>query len=123
MKRNLVEWIVLGVSAIAILAVVGLLVTEGLATGAPPDPSVELHRDQARTTSLGWVVPATISNEGDDSADQVALEATATVDGKEEMSAFGVAFLPAGSEVEVEIGFSAEPDGAIDVRIVGYGVP
>ncbi len=123
MKRNAVEWLVLIASVAAILAVVGLLIVEGLAPGSPPDPRIELHRAEARTTTLGWVVPATISNDGDTAAERVALEATATIEGKEEMSAFDVDFLPSGSEVEVEIGFSAEPEGEIEVRLVGYGIP
>ncbi|MBA2253614.1 MAG: hypothetical protein H0W07_00685 [Chloroflexi bacterium] len=123
MKRNIVEWLVLGASVLAILAVVGVLVLEGLGAGGPPDPRIELHRDQARTSTLGWIVPATVSNEGDTAAARIGLEAMATVDGQEEVSTVDVDFLAPGSEVEVEIGFSAEPEGEIEVRLLGYGLP
>ncbi len=51
------------------------------------------------------------------------MEATATVDGDDEVSEFEVDFLPAGTDVDVEIAFSARPEGSVEVRLGSYRVP
>ena len=51
------------------------------------------------------------------------VEARARVRGAEETSEVEVMFLPGGSSVDVEFGFSAQPDGVIEARLVGYRVP
>ena len=104
-KRNVVEWTVLVVSVAAIGVLVAALVLTGLNENRPADPRVELKLDEARTGQLGWVLPATVRNEGDVTAEAVVIEATATVDGEEESSEIEVAFLPAGSEEEVAFAF------------------
>lgn len=124
MKRNWLEWAALLVSVVAIGAVVVLLVFDGLAgAGRPAEPILMLHADQAREAELGWLLPATASNAGDMAAESVVLEATAEVGGEMETSELEVAFLPPGSEVKVVFGFSAEPSGPIEVRLVSYLTP
>ena len=124
MPRNRIEWLALAVSGIAILAVVGVLVVEGIAAGdAPPDPRVEVHLDRARDGELGWIVPATVRNDGDQAAEAVRILATARVGGQDEESEIEIDFLPEGTEVEVEIGFSARPEGEIELRLIGYQLP
>lgn len=122
-RRNVVEWAVLVVSVAAIFVVVAALVLSGLNEKRPADPRVDLHVDEARSGQLGWLVPATVSNSGDQTAEAVVLEATATVAGREESSEIEVAFLPAGSETEVTFAFSAEPESDVTVRLVGFQVP
>lgn len=123
MKRNAVEWLVLVASVLAIVALVGLLVAEGLRESEPPAPTVELRLDEARQAPSGWIVPATVSNAGDRAAQAVVIEATATIAGSEETSELEVDFLPAGSSVEVAFAFSAAPDGEIAVRLVSFREP
>jgi uncharacterized protein (TIGR02588 family) len=122
-RRNLVEWVVLAASVIAIGLLVVALVLSGLNEKRPADPRVSLHADEARTAEIGWLLPATVSNHGDQTAEAVVFEATATVDGEEEASEIEVAFLPAGSELEVTFAFSAEPESEVTVRLVGFQVP
>lgn len=123
MKRNAVEWIVLATSVIAILALVVVLVIEGLASARPADPQIELRPAEARQATLGWIIPATLSNAGDEAVEAVLLEASAQVGEAPEVSSLEVDFLPAGTDVEVAFSFSRQPSGDVTVRLVGYRVP
>jgi uncharacterized protein (TIGR02588 family) len=124
MRRNWLEWVVLVVSALAVSAVVAYLAYDGLTSGNDPaNPTIELHLDAARQGELGWIVPATMRNTGDRPAEAVVIEATGTVAGKEEKTELDVDFLPAGTEVDVELAFSAKPEGPIEVRLVGFRSP
>lgn len=123
MKRNAIEWLVLLASVAGIVVLVGTLVVVGLTETQPADPQIELHTAEARQGTLGWLLPATLSNGGDEAVEAVLLEATARVAGTEEKSELEVDFLPAGTNVEVSFSFSAQPDGEVSVRLVGYRVP
>lgn len=122
-SRNVVEWAVLALSVLSIGVLVGALVVEGLSESRPPDPRVELLTDQARAGAAGWIVPAEVVNDGDQAAQAVVLEASATVDGKEETSEIEIDYVPAATTVEIAFAFSAEPDGEVTVRLVGYRSP
>lgn len=124
MRKNWVEWVALGVSLLAIAAVVGYLVFDGVAGGGMRAmPQATLDPDRGYVTELGYVVPATVRNAGDAPAERVVLEASAEIDGEREVSSLEIDFLPVESEVEVYFGFSAEPVGTVSVRIVGFQVP
>ncbi len=124
MRQNWLEWVALAVSVIAVIGVVGFLLVDGLRDeGEPPAPMVELQADQAYTTDHGWIVPATVTNAGDEAAEALLLRATATIAGAEEESELTVDYLPAGTAVEISFGFSAEPDGTPAVQVIGFRLP
>lgn len=124
MRQNWLEWVALGVSVIAVIGVVGFLLVDGLRDeGEPPNPIVELHADRAYASEHGWIVPATVTNGGDEAAEALMLRATATVAGDEEESELTVDYLPAGTAVEVSFGFSAEPEGSPAVQVIGFRLP
>lgn len=119
--RNKVEWVVLVISVVAVIGIVGFLALHGLSDrGRPPEPVVKLHRHEAYVAPTGWFLPATASNNGDQSAEAVTLLATATVDGVEEEAEVTIDYLPSGTQVKVTFGFSAEPEGEIEVRVTGF---
>jgi uncharacterized protein (TIGR02588 family) len=122
-RRNALEWAVLVASVAAIVVLVGVLVMEGLAENRPADPSIQLRPDEARQAQAGWVIPAEATNAGDEAAVAVVFEATAEVDGEQESSEIEIDFLPAATTVEVGFAFSAEPDGDVSVRLVGFRLP
>jgi uncharacterized protein (TIGR02588 family) len=122
-KRNAVEWAVLLVSLGGIVVLVGVLIVEGLRGPVPADPRIELLPGEARQAALGWILPATLANGGEEAVEGVVVEATATISGEEEVSELEVAFLPAGTEVDIAFAFSAEPEGEITVRLVGFRRP
>lgn len=124
MRRNWLEWFVLALSMGAILAVATVLLLDGVGGASdPPDPRVELRMEEARESEVGWILPATVTNQGDQAAEAITLEATAIVDGEEETSEVSIDFLPADSEVDVEIGFSGPPESEVQVRLVGQRLP
>jgi uncharacterized protein (TIGR02588 family) len=123
-RQNWVEWVALVISGLAVVGLIGFLVVDGLVDeGQPPTPIVELRRSDAYATDHGWIVPATVTNGGDQAAEALVLRATATVDGGEEESELTVDYLPAGTSVEVSVGFSAEPEGEVKVQVVGFRLP
>lgn len=124
MRQNWLEWTVLAVGTLALVGVVAFLVVDGIRDeGRPPTPVVELRTDEAYATDHGWVVPATVGNDGDVAAEALVLRATAEVDGEPEESELTVDYLPAGTSVEISIGFSGEPDGEVRVEVVGFRLP
>ncbi|MGI8929129.1 MAG: hypothetical protein ACR2H0_06670 [Candidatus Limnocylindrales bacterium] len=123
MKRNAVEWAVIIISVLSIAVLVGVLVIEGLSESRPPNPTIEMRQAEAREGALGWIVPVTVNNDGDQAAEAVVIEASATIDGETESSEQEINFLPAGSEVELAFAFSAVPEGDVTFRLVGYRVP
>jgi uncharacterized protein (TIGR02588 family) len=124
LRRNWLEWVALVLSFLAVALIVGYLAYDGLTSGNDPaDPSIELHLDAARQGELGWIVPATMRNTGDRPAEALVIEATGMVGGKEEKTELDIDFLPAGTEVDIELAFSAKPEGDIAVRLVGFRSP
>ncbi|CAN5777705.1 hypothetical protein BH24CHL8_BH24CHL8_04950 [soil metagenome] len=123
MRQNVLEWVALAISAVAIGLVAVLLVMEGLSSISAADPTLTLRPEEGRAVALGWSVPGTLSNTGRDAAEAVVVEVSAMVDGVEETSEVEVMFLPGGSSVDVELGFSGEPEGELSSRLVGYRVP
>lgn len=124
MRQNWLEWVALGVSLAAVMGVVGFLVVDGIIDeGRPPSPVVELRADTAYATAHGWLVPATVTNDGDVAAEALVLRGTATVGGEVEEGELTVDYLPAGTSVEVSFGFSDEPDGSVTVQVIGFRLP
>ena len=123
MKRNAVEWLVLAVSVAGIVLLVVTLLGAGLSAPRPANPSVELDEAAARQGAAGWIIPATIRNDGDEAAERVVVEATAQVGDETEVSRLEIEFLPAGTAVEGAFSFSARPTGEIAVRLVSFVAP
>ncbi len=123
MKRNAVEWAVLGTSVLAIIVLVVVLVLEGLEGGGPADPTVDLRPDEGYQGGIGWIIPATVHNLGDESAEAVVIEAETMIDGESEISELEVPFVPAGSTVDVAFAFSARPEAEVTVRLISFRLP
>lgn len=124
MRQNWLEWVVLGVSAAAVIGLVGFLLVDGITDqGRPPLPVVELQTEAAYDVAGGWIIPAVVTNDGDEAAEALVLRATATVGERDEESDVTVDFLAPGTDIEVSFGFSGPPDGDVTVSIVGFRLP
>jgi uncharacterized protein (TIGR02588 family) len=123
MRRNWLERAILVVSVVTIALLVGYLAIDAATGGEQADIAVTAHREEAQTTTVGWEVPVTVRNAGRSPASALTIEASARVAGEEETSDLVLDLLPAGSEVELVAGFSAEPDGEIAFRVIGYESP
>lgn len=124
MRQNWLEWVVLAISAALVVGLVGFLVVDGITDeGRPPSPRVELLPDEAYEVENRWILPGTVTNEGDQAAEALALRATASVNGADEESEITIDFLPAGTDVEISFGFSGRPEGEVTVSTVGFRLP
>lgn len=123
MKQNWLEWAVLVFSVAVIVALVGYLAFTAVATTTPPEISVVGNPAEARSTEAGWELPVTVRNDGDEAAAMIAIEGTTSVAGETETAALEVDLLGSGTEEELVLVFSGVPDGAVDLRLVGYHHP
>jgi uncharacterized protein (TIGR02588 family) len=121
-RENTLETAAVLISALLVAAMASYLTIAGVGADAPPDPHARIV-GEARQGAMGWIVRAEIGNRGDTAAVAIQLEATADVDGEEEVSAFDVDYLPGGSTVEVEFAFTGPPDGEVELRLLGYRLP
>lgn len=124
MRRNPLEWVVLGVSVAALAVLVVVLVVAGLTRpDSPPSPVVRLQSDQAMETAAGWVVPAEVVNDGGRPAVVVQLEASAMVEGEEVVVSADVDRLSVDGSVTVTFVFPSRPEGAVEARTVSFQEP
>lgn len=124
MRRNWLEWVILVVSVAAIVGLAGYLAIRTLAgEGAPPSIVAEVDPAMGADGPTGWTVPVVIRNDGDGAVRALTIEARAEVAGSSETSALGIDLLGPHSETEGAIGFTARPDGPIEIRVVSFEVP
>lgn len=122
MKRNWLEWSILIFSVAVVAGLVGYLLLAGLSDRGPALIRAEIA-EGAEGPDGGWLAPLTVRNEGGRAAVSIVVEGTAIVDGSEESSEVTINLLAAGSEVELTLGYSREPEGEVQVRVVGYETP
>ena len=116
------EWVTFGVAALIVLAVVGAILSQVSAKSAPPAPTVEVA--PAKERDGRFVVPVTVTNEGDETAQDVQVTATLTNDDGETTSDQVLAFLAGGEEEQLEFLFEDDPDdGELVVEVGGYRLP
>ena len=122
MRRNWLEWLILGGSVVVIIALLGYLTLRALNGERPASIVVQAAAGRAEVSGA-WLVPLRVRNDGDAAAAAVAIEAIATVAGAEETSEVVVDLLPGESERDVVASFGGQPEGAVRTRIVGYELP
>ena len=123
MKKNILEWIVFAASAALILWCVGLLIYRQLSgSGSPPSISVAIG--EVVETTGGFAVAVRVQNDGDTTAEEVAVEASLSWPGGEEHGDFTLAYVPYHSHRRAWIVFARDPrQGRLDARVIGYREP
>lgn len=115
-------WVTFGVAAAILVAVLGAILSEVTATSEPPSPVVEVGTAVERRGR--FVVPVTLSNEGDETAQDVQVTATLTIDDVETTSDQVVAFLAGGEDQRLEFVFRDDPaEGELVVDAGSYHLP
>jgi uncharacterized protein (TIGR02588 family) len=122
-RRNALEWLILGASVVTIVLLAGYLAVRALGADDPPDIRVEARPSEARTTEIGWELPVAVRNEGELPAAAVLIEATATIGGATETSEIALELAAPGTETDLVVGFTAAPEGEVTFRLVGYEAP
>ena len=124
-EKNWLEWVVFGVGLVLVVCVVGYLVYDGASMGdAPPDIEVTLGATVRRGAE--FLVPVSVTNRGDETAEGVQIEVTLErADGGEpERGEFGIAFLPRRATRRGWVSFSQDPAaGRLKPRVLGYEKP
>lgn len=116
------ERVTFAVAAFIVLAVLGAILSQVVAPSDPPSPVVTLEAVSERGGR--YVVPVAITNEGDETAQDVQVTATLTTEAGETTSDQVVAFLAGGEEQQLEFVFVDDPaDGELVVEVGSYHLP
>ena len=116
------EWVTFGVAAVIVIGVIAAILSQVAATSSPPAPVVEV--DAAVEREGRFVVPVTLRNNGDETAQDVQVTATLTTDDGETTADQVLDFLAGGEEEELEFVFEDDPaDGELVVEVGGYRLP
>lgn len=125
LEKNWLEWLVFAASLVLVLSTLGYLVYDGATFGEAP-PSIEFQLGQPQQRSNRFVVPVSVTNRGDETAQGVHIEVTLESGGKEQENAdFEIAFLPRHSTRKGWVTFKTDPRSAeqMQARVLGFEKP
>ena len=124
-EKNWLEWVVFGVGLLLVAGTLGFLVYDGATSAGDAPPALKVELGTPEQKGEHFIVPVTVTNEGGQTAEGVAVEVTLERDGAEgERGEFGVAFLPRGGKREGFVTFRTDPRAARLVpRVLGYEKP
>ncbi|HYK02966.1 MAG TPA: hypothetical protein VE974_14495 [Thermoanaerobaculia bacterium] len=123
-RKNMLEWVVFGVSVVAIAAVVAALLTGRHASGETP-PRLEVRTGAPVAIAGSYRVPVTVENSGDRTAEGAHIEVALT-SGEEivERGELTIAFVPRGSTRNGWVTFRNDPRRfTIVARATGFNEP
>jgi uncharacterized protein (TIGR02588 family) len=125
LEKNWVEWAVFALSLMLVAGTLTYLAYDAATIGSEP-PAIEV-RTGAPVERLGnFIVPVSVTNHGDVTAEGVHIEVTLENGGEEvERSEFDIAFLPRRATREGWVAFQTDPRAAqkINARALGYEKP
>ena len=124
-EKNWLEWVVFGVGLVLVLSTLGFLVYDGATSAGDAPPALRVELGTPEQKGEHFVVPVTVTNRGDQTAEGVQIEVTLEAGASEpERGEFGVAFLPRGGRREGFVTFRTDPRSARLVsRVLGYEKP
>jgi uncharacterized protein (TIGR02588 family) len=121
-QTSLPERFTFGVAAVVLLVVVGLIVTQIPGSKEPASPRVKAGDAVQRDGH--FEVPVSVENVGEETAVNVQITATLTIDDVEHTADQSVDFLAGGETEELVFVFDEDPaDGELDVTVGGFAVP
>ncbi|HEV3470621.1 MAG TPA: hypothetical protein VG148_14960 [Pyrinomonadaceae bacterium] len=124
-EKNWLEWAVFGVGLVLVAGTLSYLVYDG-ATSTEAPPAVEVRLGEPRPTGRDFIVPVTLFNHGDQTAEGVTVEVTleGAAGGEPERGELTVAFLPRRATREGWVSFRTDPRaGRLTPRVLGYEKP
>jgi uncharacterized protein (TIGR02588 family) len=125
LEKNWFEWVVFAVGLVLVVGTLAYLAYDA-ATIEDAPPSIEVRAGQAVERPHNFIVPVTLVNHGDQTAEGVQIEVVLETGGAEkERGEFTVAFLPRRSTREGWVAFQTDPRTAerVKARVVGYVKP
>ncbi|HEV2880865.1 MAG TPA: hypothetical protein VGX24_06110 [Pyrinomonadaceae bacterium] len=124
-QKNWVEWVVFVVGLALVLSALAYLVYDGATMGSDP-PSIEVRLGSPEARAHNFIVPVTVTNHGDETAEGVAIEVLLEGGGGGERTRgeLTIAFLPRRATREGFVTFQQDPRAArLTARVLGYEKP
>ena len=125
LQKNWFEWVVFAVGLALVVATLAYLAYDA-ATITDAPPSIEVRAGEPLQREHNFIVPVTLVNKGDQTAEGVMVEVVLESGGQAgERAEFTVAFLPRRSTREGWAAFQTDPRTAerIKARVTGYEKP
>jgi uncharacterized protein (TIGR02588 family) len=121
MKKNIVEWIVFGVSLALIAAMVGLLGYEQMTRRHSP-PLLSVAIGEVVQGPNGFAVELVVANAGDRTAESVQVEAS--IEGTPDRAEVVVQYVPYRSTRRAWVILPSDPRrGRLIIRVLGFEEP
>jgi uncharacterized protein (TIGR02588 family) len=123
-KKNWLEWVVFAFGLLLVSVTLGYLVYAGASMGREP-PSIEVRLGTPESRQFNFLVPVTVTNHGDETAEGVRIEVLMENGGGLKARAeLEVAFLPRHATREGWVTFEQDPRAAqLKARVLGYQRP
>ncbi|CAN5779698.1 MAG: hypothetical protein H0T77_10930 [Pyrinomonadaceae bacterium] len=124
MQKNWLEWVVFALGLILVSSTLGYLIYAGVSMGHDP-PSLEVRLGTPEQGQFNFIVPVTVVNHGDETAEGVRIEVVIESGGEEKARAeLDVAFLPRHATREGWVTFREDPRASqLKARVLGYQKP
>lgn len=125
LQKNWLEWTVFACGLVLVVSTLGYLVYEGATMGNDP-PSIEVRVGTPEQRTHNFIVPVTVVNHGDETAEGITIEVTLENAGGGEpvRGELTVAFLPRRATREGWVTFQQDPRAArLTARVLGYEKP
>ena len=124
-NKNPLEWVVFFISLLLLCGVLGYLVYDALTIGSQP-PTIELELGEVTVHGEQYMLPVTIRNVGDRTAEDVIVEVVLLSDTEElEAAELTAAFVARDSTASGWAAFTIDPGTAtsIEARVLGFQQP
>lgn len=125
LQKNWLEWLVFAVGLLLVASALAYLAYEGATMGHEP-PSIEVRLGTPEARPHNFIVPVTVINHGDETAEGIAVEVTLETDGGAEpvRGELTIAFLPRRATRAGWVAFQQDPRSArLTARVLGYEKP
>ncbi|MBC7944877.1 MAG: hypothetical protein H7X91_06385 [Burkholderiales bacterium] len=123
-QKNWLEWSVFALGLVLVVGSLGYLVQYALTLEGRP-PIISAQTGQPRQQAGSYIVPVTVANDGDQTAEHVQIEVQISAVGVAlETTMFELDFLPSRSKREAWASFVNDPTGnQLRARVVAYQKP
>ena len=124
LQKNWFEWIVFALGLILVSSTLSYLIYAGASMGHEP-PSLEVRLGTPEQRQFNFIVPVTVVNHGDETAEGVLIEVVMANGGEEiARGELDVAFLPRHATRQGWVTFEQDPRTAqLKARVLGYQKP
>lgn len=123
-RKNTLEWVVFGISAAILVALVGFLIFEAI-TEESDAPRISITTGAVIPRGEHFAVPVVVTNRGGQTAEGLNVEIALVRDGQDvEVAAVTFAFVPRASHREAWALFRNDPQQfKIESRAIGFEKP